>query len=573
MPDTLHFVRPEWLLAVPLALLLAWLWARRARRASRWTDAIDPDLLGALLEAPRRGGARRLPTLFGAALATAAIGLAGPAWERLPQPVEQGSDAVIIVLDLSLSMFAEDVPPARLIRARQKVADILRQRREGLTALIAYAGNAHTVVPLTDDVRTIENLLPALSPDMMPVYGSNVGEAIDLAHDLFRSAGIGQGLILVITDGIDRIAEATERRNRNFPISILGVGTDAGGTIPLAFANQPGEVLRTRQGEAILARLDIQRLTRISQASYGRYRTLGLGDEDIEYLLATPLPGPDATREIDRNFDLWADRGYWAAILLLPVLLLAFRRGVLLLVPLLLLPLPADAGIWDDLWQRRDQQAHRQLQEGQPELAATLFRDPDWRAIALYRSGEYAHAGELFAADGSLTGRYNQGNALARLGDYRGAIERYDTVLAEQPDHDDARFNRELMEKLLAEQQAAEQNNDEQQSPSEGDPDATSQPEQSPDALPPEDDGNDDTAEDGDAQPPDQDQATRPETGEPEEAELQESDRDMDADAMEQWLRRVPDDPGGLLRRKFQYETNQRLRRGEYRAADPEQIW
>ncbi len=135
------------------------------------------------------GGDRRsryLPWLLALALALAAVGLAGPTWQRLPQPVERKTDALVIVFDLSLSMFAEDVAPSRLVRARQKIADVLRRRKEGFTALVVYAGDAHAVVPLTDDTRTIENLLSALRPDMMPVLGSDLGGGAGPGRDPVR---------------------------------------------------------------------------------------------------------------------------------------------------------------------------------------------------------------------------------------------------------------------------------------------------------------------------------------------------------------------------------------------------
>ena len=125
-------------------------------------------------------------------------------------------------------------------------------------------------------------------------------------------------------------------------------------------------ILRTRQGEPVVARLDEERLQAIAEITHGRYHGLTVDDADVRYLLATPTLDPDATRQTDRRFDLWADQGFWLAIVLLPLLLLGFRRGVFLLLPLLILPAPADAGIWEDLWLRRDQQAYRELQEGQP---------------------------------------------------------------------------------------------------------------------------------------------------------------------------------------------------------------
>jgi Ca-activated chloride channel family protein len=465
------------------------------------------------------------------------------------------------------------VRPSRLIRSRQKIADLLRLRPEGFTALVAYAGNAHTVVPLTEDSRTIENLLPALSPDMMPVFGSNLGEAIEHARELFRNAGADQGLIVVVTDGIDRVADVTERRDNRFPISILGVGTEAGGTIPLDFANQPGQVLRTQQGEPIQAPLDPAGLAAVSARTYGRYRTLTIGDDDVMDLLATPLPDSAATRDVNRNFDQWADRGFWLALLLAPVLLLGFRRGVFAMVPLLMLPGPADASLWEDLWSRQDQQAYRALQEGAPEQAAALFADPAWHAVALYRSGEYERAAQAFDALGDSTeADYNLGNALARQGDYQGAIARYDAVLERDPEHADARFNRALLEKLLESGQSSASEQGQSEASRDGAAEQT-------EAAPRPDSGTDTSGQQADAEGGDpssqRDEAAGSAHAEDEtrESESQTAMRDTDRDALEQWLRRVPDDPGGLLRRKFQHETNQRLRRGEYRARDTEKIW
>jgi Ca-activated chloride channel homolog len=135
------------------ALLLVWRWARR-RGGSHWEHAhrAGPARTCCWSRAPaRRRRWRSVASWRWLLTLGCGVGLAGPSWERLPQPVEQRTDALVIVLDLSLSMFAEDVAPSRVVRARQKIADILRQRDEGLTALVAYAGDAHAVVPLTDD--------------------------------------------------------------------------------------------------------------------------------------------------------------------------------------------------------------------------------------------------------------------------------------------------------------------------------------------------------------------------------------------------------------------------------------
>jgi Ca-activated chloride channel family protein len=576
MPDWLsdfHFLRPGWLLALTPVLAIAWYWARRRSSGSHWESSIAPELLAVLLERGGSAGTRRLPWLIAAALTVGVLGLAGPAWQRLPQPVEQKTDSLVVLFDLSLSMFAQDVAPSRLVRARQKIADVLRRRHEGFTALVAYAGDAHAVVPLTDDVRTIENLLTALRPDMMPVLGSDLGEALEEAHVLFENAGVRQGRILVVTDSVDQMNDATERRDPRFPISILGVGTAAGGAIPLEFVNQPGQVLRSQQGDPIVARVDEAHLASIAELSHGRYHTLSLADDDIEYLLAMPLPGEDETTEVEREFDTWADMGFWAALALIPLVLVGFRRGALVLLPLVLLPPPAQAGLWDDLWQRRDQQAYEALRDGSPDVAAGLFEQKDWRAAALYRSEQYQAAAETYRQNPDTASLYNLGNALAHQQDYARAIDAYDRVLARDPNHEDAAFNRELVKNLQDQQADSQQDQQARQQQGDSEPDDQAQPQG--DSESGQDQQGDEQGQPPEQSPEQQREEERSQADEQEQGQEEQlaASRDEKQDALEQWLRRVPDDPGGLLRRKFQYETNQRLRSGDYRSRDSDKIW
>lgn len=571
MIESLQFIRPWWLLGLIPAIGLAALWARNRAAGSHWESIIAPELLNVLLEPTGKGGMRRTAVLAALALAAATVGLAGPTWERLPQPVEQRSDALVVVLDLSLSMYAQDVPPSRIVRARQKITDVLRARDEGFTGLVAYAGDAHSVAPLTDDTETVQNLLAALSPGMMPVLGSNARSAIDLARQLLDNAGFAQGRILLVTDGVARASDLTDQAHPSYPISILGVGTASGGTIPLDFVDQPGDVLRTESGEIVRARLDAQYLAALADACHGRYRSMSLGDEDIAFLTATPLPQDAEMLEVEREFDTWADMGYWVCIALIPLALLGFRRGLLAAVCIGILPLPAEANLWDDLWQRRDQQAVEMLEQGDPAAAANLFEDPDWRAAARYQAGDYPGAAEAFAAQLSATGIYNLGNALAQQGDLQTAIAAYSEVLAQQPGHEDAAFNKALLEELLEQQQSQQQQDQNQQDDGQGSEDDQSTPSGSGEQQ-------DQTAEQDPGEQSDRpsgqsasgDEPSEPAPGS--ETELADA-RDEQQDALEQWLRRVPDDPGGLLRRKFRYETNQRLRRGEYQSNPSEQIW
>ncbi len=571
MIEELIFIRPWWLAGVLPVIVLGVLWARRRMAASHWESKIDPALLEVLLEPGSKGGFKKLAWLVAIALAVATIGLAGPAWYKLPQPVEQKRDALVIVFDLSLSMLARDLRPSRLVRARQKITDVLRLRTEGYTALVAYAGDAHTVAPLTDDVRTIENLLASLSPEMMPVLGSNLESALQTSKTLFENARIQQGRLLLVTDGIDEVSDAGALCERNYPLSILGVGTGGGAYIPLDFINQPGQVLRTQSGDPITARLDSSRLADVADNCHGRYRQLGLGDDDIIELLGTPLPSEDETEEVERDFDTWADMGYLAGVLLIPLLLLGFRRGLFAVLVIGILPAPAQANLWDDLWQRADQQAHTALNQGSPDIASTLFEDQNWRAVAQYRAGDYVSAAKSFSGLDDAEAFYNQGNSLARNGEYQAALNAYDKMLNTIPDHEDALFNRDLVQRLFEEQES-------KQKDSESEGDQGSDPQDQSHAQQADDRQRQDQQGGQQDQPPEQEpseagQSQAQSDEQQSDSEEGESNRDEHQDAMEQWLRRVPDDPGGLLRRKFQYETNQRLRRGDYSNRETEKIW
>ena len=169
----IHFMRPEWLWAlIPAAILLALLWGMRGRSGS-WQSVIDPELLRHLAGDAAIANPRNLLPLLFLGWIIAAVAASGPSWQKLPQPIHQKQDGLVVLLDLSYSMKSADLPPSRLDRARQKIIDLLGSREEGQTGLVAYAGDAHIVTPLTDDTSTIANLIPALNPEMMPVPGSN----------------------------------------------------------------------------------------------------------------------------------------------------------------------------------------------------------------------------------------------------------------------------------------------------------------------------------------------------------------------------------------------------------------
>ncbi len=584
-----HFLRPWWLLLLSIAPLLIWAQIRFISRANNWHNVISDSLFDALIESKPLRRVRVSMALPPLALICAALALAGPTYERLPQPVETKNDPIVIVLDLTLSMGSTDIRPSRIERAKFKISDILERRDEGLTGLVVYAGDAYVVTPLTSDKDNILNLLPSLDPEMMPVRGSNAEAAIALANDLFTSLGQESGRIILLTDGIANFGSLRDSVDSRYAISILGIGSS--------------DVVRSDGREF---ELDHSLLRDFAMITGGRYRSITLNDDDIEFLLEEP--SLTATELLDnQTFDVWHDLGY---LLVLPLaLLLAFsmRRGGLAVV-LLVIGASVQAGWLEDLWVPKDRQALSAHDAGNFETAAELFRDSQWRGVAKYRSGDFAEAGEFFSTNESVESIYNQGNALAWEGRFSDALTAYDGVLMQEPEHEDAKHNKAIIEALL---EAMQQNSDseqsqgdqQQESNQQGNQNAQSQnqSQQSQDAseqesdsqmsnepsqqhggteqdTQPQNETQDDSEESADAE---QQQAQRQDASESDDetegqdsAALAESSEERELrEIHERWLRRIPDDPSGLLRRKFQAESNARIERGELDQADVGPAW
>ncbi len=604
MAEAPHLLRPEALWLLLWLVPAGWLLWRLSRSAGSWKEVIDPALLPYLLDGEMKTHRRRGQGIVLLGLALAVLGIAGPSLQKIDVPVFQKADALVIVLDLSASMSATDTQPSRSRRARQKILDLLATRDEGLTGLVVYAGDAHVVSPLTDDRNTIENLLPALDPAIMPLPGSDAETALSLAASLLQSAGVANGQILLMTDGIPKldIADTQERLQKaNASLDILGFGTPTGAPIP----RPEGGFMRDEDGNIVIPVLDIEQLESIASDLDARYQSVSVDNSDVDRIGQGIEVEVDDRVALDRRTDNWLDQGNWLALVLALGLLPLFRRGAL--AALLLLPLmhtePAQADLLNELFKTSDQRGAAALEAGDAKTAAGLFDNSDWAGTAHYQAKDWRQAAEAFDKNDTADSWYNKANALAHTGDLEKAIEAYDQSLALQPDRQDALDNRELLKKLL-EQQEQQQNEQQQQSDNDNAEDSDSsendqQSESSESKTDPEqNDSNQDNessqnsssnSSDEDAQNANSDQSSNdsqdpneqntndeassqqngqpegePEMDEETQAQMAKFDQALEKQqALEQWLRRVPDDPGGLLQRKFRYESLQRLRRGE----------
>jgi Ca-activated chloride channel family protein len=566
----LHWLRPAWLWALLVLPLIAWAWRRVRRRQSAWREWVDPHLLPHLLDAHAGRRARGALWLGLVGYVLAVCALAGPSWRQVPQPLWQSRAPLVVALDLSSASLANDLPPSRLAQARAKIARLLQARAGGQVALVAFADDAYTVAPLTDDAANVALLLDALSPDVMPGDGSDARRAITWSARLLKQAGFAQGDILLLSDHADAAARraAGDAARDGYRVSVLGLGT------------KQGAAFRDAQGTIGHARMDAASLRALASAGEGGFAPISADDRDLDALgVLDPQRGGAIAARGEKTL-LWQDQGYWLLLPLLAIAAFAFRRGsvlALLLVGILLPWAPAQAA--EGWWRRPDQQAHARLDEG----------------AQAYRRGRFDAAAQAWRDVPGADAAYNLGNALAKSGDYAGAVAAYDHALRLQPGMDDAVANREAVLKAMRQrpqppgQQGQSQPNGQRQNgaPQQGNPSAQRQGQKQPPQR-----------QASQSPSPTQQQAAQANPQQGAQPQPADADAQRKADAAqrvrmqqalararkesqakpvvqaetpaqreqrladEAWLRRIPDDPGALLRAKFQLEHERRQQQG-----------
>ena len=623
----LHWLRPDWLWALAALPVLVWWWGRRRSRGNVWKQAVDTHLLPHLLEKRVTSRGLTAAVIAGAGFVLAVLAMAGPSWREVQQPLWTQQSPLVLAVDLSSASRASDVPPSRMARSRAKIATLLEDRPGGQVGLVAYAGEAFTVAPLTSDTANVALFLDALDPDVMPVDGQRADKAIAWSARLLNQAGFQHGTVLLLADHATpaAVAESARVHAAGYTVSVLGLGTATGAPY------------RNGAGEMVLARRDDASLQRLADAGGGRYAALSEGDADLASLgVLEARVGVAGGAKSDGTVTTRQDEGYW---LLLPLMLLglfAFRRGAPVLLLVVFLWLPGRGAQAAELWQRADQRTHKTMEE----------------AAGAYRRGEFAAAATLYGKLDGAEADYNRGNALAREGKYAEAVAAYDKALQARPDMEDAIANRQAVQAAMKRKPPPGQSDggggkgaSDRKQDGGGDPESGKDDSDAGTSAPPPSDDPDSASkgrnssdqqghsstgdegrsadEDGDGaaetdaqeagqqprgtdgrsgparkQPPPlrsdgeaqdagaadaeaqqaadeaqrarmRDALQRNEQGTNEAGNADEADaKPESADererriANEAWLRRIPDDPGGLLRRKFQLEYERRQREG-----------
>ncbi|QTL35190.1 vWA domain-containing protein [Pseudoalteromonas viridis] len=620
------FIRPTllWLL-LPWLLLTGVQWLKRHR--SNDEQLIAPHLAQVVLEDGPRKQSKSTPWLVSLLLLLSILAAAGPSFEKHTVPVFKSKQARVLVMDMSYSMFATDIQPNRLTQARFKTLDMIEQFTEGDTALVAYAGDAFVVSPLTDDVKTLANLVPSLSPDIMPSKGANVLAGLDQAKTLLDQAGYTEGEIILISDEVEQeeLADIADLLNgTGYRLHVYGIGTPDGAPIGLP----EGGFLKDRYGQIVVPKLYPERLSALASRLGGRYATYTPSDSDIKTFAPAKVTDLDSNEQPGET--LWhLDAGKYLLFVIVPLALWLMRSQPLtlgLLVVALLQPQVGYSADWTSWFKNQDQQALESYQQGDFEQAQAAD-NPLLKGTALYKAGDYERAAEQLKHTTSATGQYNYGNALAKSGQLDQAIAAYEQALQLDPDFKQAQENKQLVESLKEQQQQSQQQNGDQSDDQEqsGDQQDQQQSDQQQDGEQQSEQQNEQSSSQSDSEQqsdasqsdtqnqqnaesqktPESDNDNAPELAQPQQQEAQDQQAEQAAQQMQQaqqqateeesqpqgtqqmmqsrpltpeekekaqqldqLLRKVPDDPAILLRNKMLLESQQRVRQRRPRGVE-----
>ncbi|MEM1244587.1 MAG: VWA domain-containing protein [Pseudomonadota bacterium] len=300
----LHFLRPEWFWGLlPLSILLL-LFYIKPQRQSRWKNIIAPYLVDELAVKPAHGSRLAIFLIFIFWLITI-FALAGPTWKQQPQPLFKNNQAVVIALDLSSQMLRTDIKPNLITRARYKIEDILNKYKDGRMGMVAFTNEAYTVSPLTQDNHTLLNMVTALTPAIMPVDGENLSVAMLKAAKLLWQADAPHGTILLITTAVPNAKDyriAADLHSKGLLVSVLAMGFNKN---------------------------DFSGLAHLVALGGGHFASFTNDDADETELLNSQANSAGSVDTQQTNAHHWYDEGRYFIMLLIPLLLLAFRRGVL----------------------------------------------------------------------------------------------------------------------------------------------------------------------------------------------------------------------------------------------------
>lgn len=429
-----HFIRPLWLLALIPMFFLVWLrWHEESKPS--WKDIL-PVHLREVLTIGEHGWRKQLPLkLLMVNVFIAILICAGPSWQREASPFGEDKASMLVVLDNSDSMLQKDLPPSRLERSKQKVRDLLAERKGGKTGLVVFAGTAHVAMPITQDSAVFDPFLAAIDPEIMPVKGKLAEQALPFIDQQLQ--GLPGASVLLVTDGVNPVTISKYEEyfaDKPYQLLILAAGN------PDIVSNNP---------------MDLDSLQILASKTNGRLVEVSVDNADIQQL----------NRYVERNMQLsgessmpWKDMGYALLFPIALIMLIWFRKGWLVQWCLIAmvsgsLAMPSEVRAenvslkaeepqiiqtlsafdkavqwWWDLWLTPDQQGERLFNKQKYLDAAKHFSDPLRKGTAYYYASEFELAHSAFlemqndpSEEVRDFGLYNAVSALARQREYLAA--------------------------------------------------------------------------------------------------------------------------------------------------------
>lgn len=556
--ENLWFMRPDWLYGfIPIALILVF-FVITFKQREQWKESYAKHLLPFITI---KGTKRQFfipKILLLILLSLMILAMAGPTWEQIEKPGQKTEAALVILLDMSRSMLADDIQPNRIERAKLKLKDFLNAKPNSKIALVAYAGTAHNVVPFSKDYKTIIRQMEALRPDIMPVRGSNLNEAMDMADTLLNKI-IAPSTILLMTDNISqsdvqRIAQTATHTH----MEIMAIATPNGGTIPVG-----NRVLQDKKGNTVIPRLDVINLDQATALDNVNVITVTLDDSDVKILATRVRQNLEFTIDLENAEEEWKDFGYWLLLPMLFITILWFRRGWKVhWIWLLFISISMgcnDAGEFrlEDQFFTKDQKGQLLYNKGEKEKAAEMYESGGLKGNAYYEMGDLEKAAEAYSTDVSPEGFYNLGVVYTEMGDLEAAQQAFETALELDPELKPAGNNLEVVNKTidsiavakaLAEGRSIDTDND---------------PEEFEEYT--EELGEEDVAQESDEKYEGEGDIEEMVTKEVDENTIDIFEFDdtivIDKDAAKQTLlRQVTEDPSLFLRRKFAYQNRGRTK-------------
>ncbi|RKF20361.1 VWA domain-containing protein [Alginatibacterium sediminis] len=431
-----HFLRPLFLwLLVPVLVFIYINW-RSTEKQQDWMNVLPAHLVS-VLRVGESGWSKQLPLKLGLLACFIFIFIiAGPAWHKQASPFGEDAANMIIVVDVSESMLQKDVAPNRLLRAKQKILDILDLRKTGQTGLIVFSGSAHIAMPLTKDQQVFSPLLESISPKVMPREGKFAQYTVPLIENMLKEI-TSPSTILLLTDGVNEassMAFSNYLSNSPNQLLILGIGNEK------VQADIPYEY---------------QTLKKLASDTGGAFRSISADNDDVEWVVKKAeynmLISADNTMP-------WVDSGYPLTFLVALVFLSWFRKGFLVkwcliigFTSISMAPAPVQAAQWNfmDLWLTADQQGQLLFEKQQYSEAANTFETTSWKAASYYLAGEYDLAQNYFLREDSLSAKFGAAAALAHQREYVAARAMYQEIVSADPEFPGAQQNAELMQSII----------------------------------------------------------------------------------------------------------------------------